>query len=153
MSQFAREVAFTLNDLYRDTLTQRGKVVTGQTIDSLEVDFELLGTDYRFVVSADKSLLFIQTGRRKGAKYPMKKVNGEFVLVDRLKLWKDTVGFNGPDFILARSIVIKGIKGVPITDIVIERFRDELQRLARTYLIPDYTEQLKERVKTVFEIN
>lgn len=95
-------------------LKEKKKVVTKTTIDSLTG--ETKETDTRAIITmlANESLQFIIQGRKKGAKYPGRVVNGKFEVFDELKKWKEVTGFEGSDFILAKTISEKGIKPVAI---------------------------------------
>ena len=102
-------------------LAEKKKVITGKTLRSLSGQSSETSRRVLIKFLADESLNFIQQGRRKGAKYPGRVVNGKFEVFPELKRWKEAVGFQGSDFILARSISEKGIKPTPIIEEVLGR--------------------------------
>lgn len=120
MEREAQIVAKELAEGYREVLKKYKKVATGRTIRSIEPGHRITETGFVAYVEANIGLFYIQSGRRKGAKLPMEKRGGSWYLKPRLELWKQAVNFGGPDFLLARAISRKGIKGIDITGEVIE---------------------------------
>lgn len=118
---FARFITFLAKKEVRDA----GKVVTGETINSITP--EITATSFFSPVTvelvADKSLQYIEDGRKPGGKFPVFKTANGYELFPRLDRWKKEVRFPGSDFQLAQTIAVKGIKPVP----VITRSQDKIE--------------------------
>jgi len=123
MERVGIRVSNLMVEAYKRILIEKKKVATRTTIKSLKAGHRLRKDGVTAYVSADKGLFFIQSGRRPGGKLPMRKTGGQWRLVERLEKWKRAVNFGGPDFLLARSIARKGVKGVDITGMVLEEER------------------------------
>ena len=55
-------------------------------------------------ILAGGGMKYIVEGKPANTKLPMQKVGGEWQLFQRLSDWKNIIGFDGPDYLLARSI-------------------------------------------------
>ncbi len=129
-SQILGEKVGTLYvEAYQDVLSEYRKVATGKTIKSISYRITLLPNGVNIKIQADKGLFFIQTGRRKGAKLPVRKTATGFELFPQLQEWVEAVGYTGSHYLLARSISEKGIKGIPITEIVIQQLAQQVNAL------------------------
>lgn len=129
LENLGREIISILVGEYRSTLLRFRKVATRKTFESIAGESDVTTNEVVIKIKANESLLFIISGRRKGAKLPVRKVGDRFELFPDLQEWKVAVGFKGNDYILARAISEKGIKGIPITDMVLEAVQDEITRL------------------------
>lgn len=123
-----------LKEIERDTIAAVGislvrnkKVVTARTIKSVRAVTTFFPSDSVIDVSAygGEGLPYIITDKPANTKYPMdfkgttvgptgreKKI---FELKPRLKDWKTVIGFEGPDFLLARSIAENPRKAIDIS--------------------------------------
>lgn len=122
-------IAKLVQQEYRDELRRNRKYVTRKTYNSIDYEIEIKDGCIRIGIYANESLLFIESGRRKGAKLPVKKTVNGFELVDELQEWVEAVRFTGSYYLLARAISKKGIKGVPITDLVLQRIGADVDRM------------------------
>lgn len=96
------------------TLFDLNKVVSGATAKSVRSESETDNEEATISVFAGQGMKYIVEGKQANTKYPMKKEGGKFVLVDELRYWKKLVGFQGSDFILARTIAQNERKGIDI---------------------------------------
>ena len=95
-------------------LQQLKKIVTAETARSVRGEVER-GKDFADIdIIAGGGMKYIIEGKPPNTKLPMKKVGGEFVLFDRLKDWKNIIGFDGSDFVLARAIAKNERKPVDV---------------------------------------
>ena len=152
LEQVGQEVISILLSEYRETLIQYKKVATRKTIESLIGDQDVTTNSLVIKIRARESLFFIISGRRKGAKLPVRKVNGRFELVPELREWKIAVGYRGSDYVLARGISERGIRGVPITSIVLKNVQDKVNELILRRFAAIVQEETVERIKTGFKV-
>lgn len=110
--QAMTETANVTKSAFETILQSKKKVATRKTINSLEIET----TPYGFQVKSNKSLLFIERGRKKGAKRPVYKSGGVFKLFPDLEEWKVAVDYQGSDYMLAKGISERGIPATPILD-------------------------------------
>lgn len=150
LQQIGQEVINILLEEYRTTLIQYKKVATRKTIQSLRGDQDATTNKVIIKINANESLFFIISGRRKGAKLPVRKVNGQFELVPELREWKVAVGYRGADYILAKGISERGIKGIPITSIVLEKVQDRINELILRRFAVIVRDQAINQIKTGF---
>lgn len=140
-----------LVDLYKNTLVQNRKFATKKTHRSIEYKIIISPTEIKIQILSNISLLFIEKGRRKGAKLPVKKVGGKFELVDELKEWVKAVGYGGSHYVLAKRISERGIKGTPITAIVIAKLGNKLDKLISEYFAEQEIIFLRKEMRSIFE--
>lgn len=107
----------------KNILLRNGKRATGKTIESIRGETEATATSIKIRIKGKKSLLFVITGRRKGAPLPVRKVGSRFELFPELKAWKQAIGFSGADFLLARAISKKGIPPLPLPSLIVQENR------------------------------
>jgi len=136
-----------LADAYRRLLQEKKKVATRTTINSIKGDYRLTKDGVTAFVEADQGLFFIEKGRRPGGKLPVRKVGDKFRLVPRLQLWKNAVGFGGSDFLLARAIAKKGVKGVDITGEVLDAERVNISYEVGVTVTEDITDVIVQELK------
>ena len=140
-----------LEKYYKQVLTEKGKIATRRTINSIDPSYKVLGDSVNVKVTADIGLFFIQSGKRANTKLPLKKQGDKFVLVDRLKDWKSAVNFGGSDYLLARAIAKKARRGIDITGIVIDRSKDELNRFIAQSAAANFRDVIVTDIKNVFK--
>lgn len=150
LEQVGQEILNNLLDEYRTTLIQNKKVATRKTIESLRGDQDATENRIILKINANESLLFIISGRRKGAKLPVRKVSGRFELVPELREWKIAVGYRGADYILAKGISERGIEGIDITAMVIEKTRNKINELILKRFAAMVRDQAVDQIKTGF---
>lgn len=95
-------------------LSKNEKIVSARTIRSLRAETIFEGDKAIVRVYGSEGTPFIIDGKPAGTKYPMDFVGTKkgksgrdikvFELKPKLKDWKALVGFDGPDFLLARAI-------------------------------------------------
>jgi len=105
---------------HRAALKRHRKIATRRVFDSILGIRDVRDNRLTIEIEADEGWFWINKGRRPGGKYPVEKRGNRFRLVPRLRRWKQAVGFNGPDFLLARSIAVNGIDPVPLNETVDE---------------------------------
>lgn len=125
----ANSIGIFVQKAYRDELLRNRKFATRKTYNSIDYEIEITHRQIRIVITANQSLLFIESGRRRGAKLPVKNVGGRFELVDELQEWVEAVNYTGSHYLLARGISLRGIKGVPITDMVLKRISKDIDQM------------------------
>ena len=120
-----------INQIERDlkqsvviTLFDLKKVVSGATAKSVRTEAETDNEEATISVFAGQGMKYIVEGKPANTKYPMKKEGGKFVLLDELDYWKKLVGFQGSDFILARTIAQNARQGIDIAAKTIEVFEN-----------------------------
>lgn len=131
IDELVNEVSMIMEDNLKDILLKYRKFATKKTYSSVRSEDDT--TENRAVIRllALESLRFIVSGRRPGAKLPVRKTGDGFELVPELKEWVKAVGFTGHYFLLARSIARKGVKGVPIVELMIEKSRPQIMDAIR----------------------
>lgn len=144
-------VSTILAEAYRRVLTQKNKIATRTTINSIKGGHRKNRDGVTAYVSADRGLFFIQSGKRANTKLPMKKTGGKWRLVERLELWKNAVGFGGPDFLLARSIARKSRKGIDITGQVLEEERANIMHEIGVEVTDEVENVLVQELKDAFK--
>lgn len=107
------------------TLFDLNKVVSGATAKSVRTESETDNEEATISVFAGQGMKYIVEGKPANTKYPMKKEGGKFVLLDELKYWKKLVGFQGSDFILARTIAQNERKGIDISSKTMKVFEEK----------------------------
>ena len=152
LEQIGQEVLTILLNEYRETLTQYKKVATRKTIESLRGEQDATTNRIILKVTANESLFFIISGRRKGARLPVRKVGDKFELVTELQEWKVAVGYRGADYILAKGISERGIKGIPITSIVLQNKKQKILELITRRFADISQEALVNTIKTGFRV-
>lgn len=136
---------------YKDTLRKYKKYATKKTHDSIEYEISINDKELSVKIFAAKSLIYIEFGRRKGAKLPVQKVNGSFELVPELKEWVKAVGYGGSHYYLAKIISERGIKAIPITDIVIQTIEKEIQEIMIDWFKIETVNKMISTVKRNFQ--
>jgi hypothetical protein len=104
------------------TLKQLDKIVSGATARSIRGETEIDNEEATISIFGGFGLKYIIEGKPANTKYPMKKEGNKFVLVDELRYWKKLVGFQGSDFVLARSIAKNKRDGIDVAGKTIEYF-------------------------------
>ena len=150
MSTVLNRIGTLFVDEYQQTLVKARKVATRKTIISIDYELTITSTFVKVTITADKSLLFIEKGRRKGAKRPVKKVGDKFELVEPLQEWVRAVGYTGSEYLLAKGISERGIEPTKITEIVVERIDKELRELLNEYAAEKMTAYLDARLSEIF---
>lgn len=125
----AAEIGIFTQEAFKEELIRNKKFATRKTVNSIEYEVIINANSISVKIFSNISLVFIESGRRKGAKLPVKKTANGFELVDELKEWVEAVNFTGSYFLLARKISERGIKGVPITDLVLQRIGKDIDRM------------------------
>lgn len=118
----------------KETLKLFRKVATRKTIRSVRYEVEIGNGKATVTVWAEKSYQYILSGRRKGAKRPVRKVGNKFVLVQELLEWTKAVNYTGSHYLLAKGISERGIKGVPITKIALGKVEKEVIEIITKYV-------------------
>lgn len=134
LEEMGREIVSLLVRQYQETLTRNRKVATRKTVESVTGEADVTTNEVNIKITANQSLFFIISGRRRGAKLPVRRVGDRFELFPDLQEWKVAVGFRGNDYVLARAISEKGIEGVPITNMVLDAVGDDVRRIVSTTL-------------------
>lgn len=145
-----RDVGDLIVTVYQDVLEASKKVATRKTYRSIRYEVEVSIEKISIKIYASESLVFIEKGRRKGAKLPVQKVNGKFELVDELKDWVVAVNYTGSHYILAKRISERGIIGVPITAQVIERIGEKIDSLLKDYTIAIIKTQFVQDIQSIY---
>jgi hypothetical protein len=97
-----------IKDIITNVAERLGKVVSGQTVESIETTTEFKGTNaIEFNVYGSKTFDYIEEGRPPGAPMPPEGA---------LLSWMGLVGFQGSEFVLRRSISEKGIEPTPLLE-------------------------------------
>lgn len=145
-----RKTGELLVDTIKGQLVDARKVATKRTINSIQYEIAIQGDNIKITITADKSLLFIESGRRKGAKLPVKNVNGKFELVDRLQEWVDAVGYTGSHYLLAKGISERGIKPTNIINAAVDKISDEISDLLAEYAATNAIDLIGSQVNKLF---
>jgi hypothetical protein len=117
------------------TLFDLNKVVSGATAKSVRTESETDNEEATISVYAGCGMKYIIEGKPANTKYPMKKEGNKFVLLDELKYWKKLVGFQGSDFLLARTIAQNKRDGIDVAGKSLEYFeKTYLPRLTNSLL-------------------
>ena len=139
-NQLSIEILKVYIKYYERVLDQKGKIATRETIESLTGQTKVSLNDVNVKVIAAVSLLYIEFGRRAGAKMPPS---------GRLDDWYAAKGIDPKlDFVIRRAIARRGIKPTPITQPVIDAARLEVNELisnfARTGLVGDFVTNIQQ---------
>jgi hypothetical protein len=117
------------------TLFDLNKVVSGATAKSVRTESETDNEEATISVYAGGGMKYIIEGKPANTKYPMKKEGNKFVLLDELKYWKKLVGFQGSDFLLARTIAQNKRDGIDVAGKSLEYFeKTYLSKIENTLL-------------------
>lgn len=147
----ANKIGDLLKKAYQLVLLENKKFATKKTFNSIEYEFEVLTTGIKVSIYAAESLVFIESGRRRGAKLPVQKTPNGFELVFELQEWVDEVGYTGSHFYLAKLISERGIKGVPITDLVLKKIADDLDELVLSLYAGALKEFIQKEIQSIFK--
>lgn len=137
----ADEIAASIVNYVKISLTRNSKIATGRTLKSIAaervLDSASRGMFIRHVVGS-RSWLFIQQGRRAGGKMPVvrvsgvtKKGGGLFMPAPDLLRW--FIAMNIPParwFQIMRAIARRGIKPVNIRDRAVRESRQRIGEIA-----------------------
>lgn len=124
--ELAKQILAVYIKYYEIVLNEKGKIATRKTIESLTGDIKTGLTDINVKVITAVSLLYIEFGRRAGAKMPPS---------GSLDDWYAAVGIDPKlDYVIRRSIARKGIKPTPITQPVIDAAQGEIDELVGRYM-------------------
>jgi len=129
--EMVREISVILEDELKGILVQYKKLATKKTYNSVRPESDVTINRANIKVFALESLQFIVSGRRPGAKLPVRKNGDQFELVPELQEWVRAVSFTGSYFLLARSIARRGIKGIPVVDLMMEKARPKIMDVIR----------------------
>lgn len=147
----ADRIITLLVDEYQAVLLENRKFATRKTYNSIRGDRTTTSNRSVIRIYADKALDFIISGRRPGARLPVVKVGDKFELVPELKEWVRAVGFQGPPYLLARKIAERGIKGVPITAIVLQRTEQKIRDMIGEFYAEQMRRQIVEDIRISFK--
>lgn len=89
-ARLAQRLASLYKNNFKLALINVGALATGKTLKSVVVGFTLDSPSrglYRRNVSARRTWVFIQKGRKKGGKLPVRKVGDKYEPVPELKEW------------------------------------------------------------------
>lgn len=133
-------------------LRQNKKIVTARTARSVRAETIVEGPAVISVNSIGSGgLPFIISGKRPNTKLPVRKIGNSFELVPELKDWAKTVGFSGPDFVLAREIAKNARRPVDIGKFTQENFlkiaRRKIGKKISSLALKDFSKDLKKDVK------
>lgn len=152
--RLARSLLITQNILiqaFRARLREKDKVVSGKTSKSIRGKVITIGGGFHeILIRANESLLFIERGRKPGGKFPPKKILLRWIRARKItgkdskgkRISKDTLYF-----IIAASIVRKGIKPVDIINAAVDKSRGRLTRILRKAIGDDLKEDTFRSVK------
>lgn len=118
----------------KDTLRLFRKVATRKTIRSIRYEVSIKEGIATVSIWAIEEYRYILSGRRKGAKRPVRKVGNKFVLVENLLEWTKAVNYTGSHYLLAKGISERGIKGIPITKIALQKVEKEIEQIITEYM-------------------
>lgn len=130
-------------------LKRLGKVVTGKTARSVRttdargngfVDFNLFGGG---------GMKYIIDGKKANTKMPVEKKGDKFELVQELKDWKAVVGFNGPDFLLARAIAKEPRDPVDVASKTLEVYQELYGKKTERLVLTVTTSEIREEFKKI----
>ncbi len=138
------------NDLVTSTvvtLKELNKIVSGATARSIRGETEIDNDEATINIFGGFGLKYIIEGKPANTKYPMKKEGNKFVLVDELRYWKKLVGFQGSDFVLARSIAKNKRDGIDVAGKTIEYFEKAYIPKTTNALLAHSISQVKQAIK------
>ena len=116
----------TVNAL-KDNLTKNDRVATGKTRDSIKKSVTVNGSKIEGVITSNKALDVIRTGRKPTGGTP----TGTSVWFDQLRDWVKARGIpEGATYAIFKKIHEKGWEGTPniIYDVIDENWIDGLNR-------------------------
>lgn len=145
-----QKVGILYVDEYKGVLTDYKKVATARTIRSISYEIIIRSNGVRIKIQADKGLFFIESGRKKGGKLPVRKTADGFELFPRLQEWVEAVGYGGSHYLLAKGISERGIKGIPITEIVLQQIAQEVDRLVVNIVREEVVQNLIRELKIIY---
>lgn len=150
LADMSGEIIRLLVEQYRAELIKVRKVVTRKTYESIAGRDDVTTNKVLIQITANESLFFIISGRRRGAKLPVRKVGDRFELVPDLQEWKVAVGYRGSDYVLARGISERGIEGIPITTMVLDATRDKIRVIVTESLARIFAESVANDIRMSF---
>jgi len=143
--ELAKQILAVYIKWYEIILDEKGKIATRETIESLTGDIKTGLTDINVKVITAVSLLYIEFGRRAGAKMPPS---------GSLDDWYAAVGIDPKlDYVIRRYIARKGIKPTPITQPVIDAAQSEIDELIGRYIelgvVGDLVTKIQQLYRTI----
>jgi hypothetical protein len=116
----ADNIGTIIRGAIRERLTFTKKVVTRKTIGSIKTE-RILSSASRGIfirhVTGAKSFIFVQMGRRAGAKMPVYKKGNKFVPFPELAAWFRKLGIPKERwFLIMRAIARRGIRPTDVRD-------------------------------------
>ena len=142
-ARLGQQICEQLEDTYRTVLIENNKVATRRVFNSIRCTPLPFRSGIAAQVFADIGLRFIESGKRANTKLPVRQVNGEFRLVERLEEWADEIlGQDRSDYLLARSIARRSRAGVDITGEVLRRVTPRIRELIAAYVLDESRVQI-----------
>lgn len=145
-----QEIVTLLEQTYKSVLVENRKVATRRVLNSIKGQFQEQAKGAIIKILADQGLFYIESGKRANTKLPVRKVGDKFELFPRIQEWRDVVGFGGSDYQLAKAIAKKARKGVPITEIVLQRALPQIRLLVRQWLRNEFTNFFVAEVRKIY---
>lgn len=155
-AQDAQNVGMQVGELglrqYEHFLTVNQKIVSEQTLRSIHYVIAFTEQYLTITFRANiNGLFWIERGKRANTKLPVTKVGGRFELVENLKQWKEQVGFDGGDFVLARTIARNPRAPLPISQFVSEAIRQDALQIARNLIGRQFMAYLTSSLTQIYQ--
>jgi hypothetical protein len=139
----ATQILDVLIEEYQFALEKYSKIATRETINSLGGIKELNTNELTIKITSAVSLLYIEFGRRAGAKMPPQ---------GSLDDWYAAKGIDPKlDFVIRRAIAKKGIKPTPIGQYVLDASRPRLEAIFNEYMSGEMRKQLEVGIRTIYK--
>lgn len=139
----AKKISLAWIEEYEIALRKFSKIATRETIDGLFSDLDVGVSQLNVKVLAPVTLLYIEFGRRAGAKMPPE---------GSLDKWYEAKGIDKKyDFVIRRAIARRGIKPTPITETVLQAVRPRFEAIYQEFMTVDMVKVLTTRLTAIYK--